>query len=336
MRRALRLLLITAAVGILVGACGAGALYMFQTSLDGDIVRLPDALPATEDDRPPPEPGVGENWLLVGTDSRSEEATTGEDAQGELWRPGQQRTDTIMLIHLSEGRNRVCVISIPRDSWVTVPGKGKAKINAAFSWGGPALLIRTVEKLTGVRIDHYAAIDFQGFASAVDAIGGVDVDIAETVHDPYRKVTWQAGRRHLDGEQALLFVRQRAGLPGGDLDRIKRQQALLNSVADKVLSAETLTNPVKVNNLLRALTRSFSVDAKVTTGMLRSRMIDLAGVDSLDYVTMPVERTGTRSGQSVVLLDLPEVRALSAAVQDDRVDDYVKEHDSGNAVDTVR
>ncbi|GGK73879.1 hypothetical protein Ppa06_34440 [Planomonospora parontospora subsp. parontospora] len=336
MRRARRLLLIIGAAVVLMGVCGAGALYAFQVSLDGDITRLPGALPTDEAERPPPEPGVGENWLLVGTDTRSEETTTGEDARGELWRPGQQRTDTIMLIHLSEGRNLVSVVSIPRDSWVTVPGKGKAKINAAFSWGGPALLIRTVEKLTGVRIDHYAAIDFRGFAAAVDAIGGVDVDIAETVYDPYRKVTWKAGVQHLGGEEALLFVRQRANLPGGDLDRIKRQQALLSSIADKVLSAETLTNPVKVNDLLRALTKAFSVDAGVTTGMLRSRMLDLAGLDSLDYVTMPVEGTGTRSRQSVVLLDMPEVRALSAAIQDDRIDDYVREHDSGNAVDTVR
>ncbi|MBG0828322.1 LCP family protein [Planomonospora sp. ID67723] len=335
MRRALRFLLITGVTGILMGSCAAGALYAFQASLDSEIARIPDALPTSEAERPTPEAGVGENWLLVGTDSRSEAATTGEDAGKRLWQPGQQRTDTIMLIHLSEGHNRVCVVSIPRDAWVTVPGRGKAKINAAFSWGGPSLLIRTVEKATGVRIDHYAAIDFQGFSSAVDTIGGVDVDIARTVYDPHRRVTWQAGRQHLNGDKALQFVRQRANLPGGDFDRIKRQQALLNSIADKVLSAETLTNPVKVNDLLRALTKAFSVDAGVTTGMLRSRLIDLTGLQSLDYVTMPVKGTGMERSQSVVYLDPAGVRALSESIKDDRVDDYVQENGSGNAVDTV-
>ncbi|MEV6863452.1 LCP family protein [Streptosporangium subroseum] len=336
MHRALRLLLITGTAGILMGACTAGTLYLFQSSLDADIVRIPDALPTIESERPPPEVGVGENWLLVGTDSRSEKTTTGKDAATRLWRPGEQRTDTIMLIHLSESGNRVCVISIPRDSWVSVPGKGRAKINAAFSWGGPALLIKTIEKLTGVRIDHYAAIDFQGFSSATDSIGGVDVEVTQTVRDPLSGVTWKAGRQHLDGEKALQFVRQRVNLPGGDLDRIKRQQALLNSISDKVLSAETLANPVKLNNLLRSLTKAISVDSGVTPGVLRSRMLELAGLDSLDYVTMPVKGTGTEDSQSVVYLDLPQVRTLSEAIQDDRVDDYVRESDSGNAVDEVR
>ncbi|GHH68190.1 transcriptional regulator [Streptosporangium violaceochromogenes] len=336
MHRALRFLLITGAAGVLMGACAAGTLYAFQSSLDSDIVRIPDALPTLEAERPPPEAGVGENWLLVGTDTRSARTTTGEGAAARLWRPGQQRTDTIMLIHLSESRNRVCVISIPRDSWVTVPGKGKAKINAAFSWGGPALLIKTVERLTGVRVDHYAAIDFQGFSAATDAIGGVDVEVERTVRDPLSGVTWKAGRQHLDGEKALQFVRQRVNLPGGDLDRIKRQQSLLNSIADKVLSAETLANPVKVNNLLRSLTKAISVDSGVTPAILRSRMLELTGLDTLDYVTMPVRGTGTQEAQSVVYLDTAQVRALSEAVQDDRVDDYVREHDSGNAVDTVR
>ncbi|MER6171774.1 LCP family protein [Streptosporangium sp. NPDC001681] len=336
MHRALRLLLITGTAGILMGACTAGTLYVFQSSLDSDIVRIPDAIPTAEADRPPAELGVGENWLLVGTDTRSERTTTGKDARTRLWRPGEQRTDTIMLIHLADAGNRISVISIPRDSWVSIPGKGRAKINAAFSWGGPALLIKTVEKLTGVRVDHYAAIDFQGFSAATDAIGGVDVEVTETVRDPLSGVTWKAGRQHLDGEKALQFVRQRVNLPGGDLDRIKRQQALLHSIAGKVLSAETLANPVKVNNLLRALTKAISVDSGVTPGIIRSRLFDLAGADGFQYTTMPVRGSGMEGSQSVVYLDTRKVRALSQAIQDDRVDDYIRESDSANAVDEIR
>ncbi|KAB8194021.1 LytR family transcriptional regulator [Nonomuraea phyllanthi] len=338
MRRFRRLLLISLGFLVLLVALGTGGLFIYQSSLDSDIVRLPAALPTSKEEekqRPQPKPGLGETWLLVGTDRRSEAATTGDDAKAELWQPGSQRTDTIMLAHLSEDRKHAAVVSIPRDSWVSIPGRGHAKINAAFSWGGPALLIRTIETLTGVRVDHYAAIDFKGFAAAVDAVDGVDVEVAKTVRDTNTGTTWTAGRHHLDGEQALLFVRQRYNLPGGDFGRIKRQQALLKALSDRVLSAGTLANPVKVDALLRAITKATTVDDGVSLETLRTRLVDLAGLDSSDYFTMPTKGTGMEGEQSVVYLDARKTRALSEAIKKDRAREYVERTGPGNAVDTV-
>nr|WP_055507914.1 LCP family protein [Nonomuraea pusilla] len=339
MRRLRRLLWISLASLLLLGALGAGGLSLYQASLDRDIARLPAALPTSEAEerqRPQPAPGLGETWLLVGTDRRADEATTGDRAKEALWRPGSQRTDTIMLAHLSEDRKHAAVVSIPRDSWVDIPGRGRAKINAAFSWGGPPLLIKTVERLTGVRVHHYAAIDFKGFAAAVDAVDGVEVEVARTVRDTNSGVTWTAGRHHLDGERALRFVRQRYNLPGGDFDRIKRQQALLKALSDRVLSADTLTGPVKVDRLLRAVTASITVDDRVTLDLLRGRLLDLARLDSSSFFTMPTKGTGMEGAQSVVYLDERRSRALSEALRTDRARDYVKRRGPGNAVDTVR
>ncbi|MEV4116935.1 LCP family protein [Nonomuraea sp. NPDC049695] len=339
MRRFRRLLWISLASLVLLGALGTGGLFIYQSSLDSDIVRLPAALPtsqAEEKQRPQPKPGHGETWLLVGTDRRADAQTTGDGAKAALWVPGSQRTDTIMLAHLSEDRKHVAVVSIPRDSWVTIPGRGRAKINAAFSWGGPALLIKTVESLTGIRVDHYAAIDFKGFAAAVDAVDGVDVEVAKTVRDTNSGTTWTAGRHHLNGEQALLFVRQRYNLPGGDFDRIKRQQALLKALSDRTLTAGTLTNPGKVDGLLRSITKATTVDDGVTLAMLRSRLIDLAELDASDYFTMPTRGTGMEGAQSVVYLDSRKTRALSDALRTDQAREYVKRTGPGNSVKTVR
>lgn len=339
MRRLRRLLWISLATLLVLGGLGAGGLYFYQASLDGDIVRAPAALPTSAEEekrRPQPKPGDGETWLLVGTDRRAESATTGEDAKAKLWQPGSQRTDTIMLAHLSEDREHAAIVSIPRDSWVSIPGRGRAKINAAFSWGGPALLVKTIESLTGIRVDHYAAIDFKGFATAVDAVDGVDVEISRTVRDTNSGITWTAGRHHLDGEQALRFVRQRYNLPGGDFDRIKRQQALLKALSDRALSAGTLTNPVKVDGLLRAVTRSITVDDGVTPGMLRGLLTDLAGFDSSGFVTMPTRGTGMEGPQSVVYLDDAKTKALSEAIKADRAREYLKKTGTANQVDEVR
>lgn len=146
-------------------------------------------------------------FLLVGTDSRSAASTTGEDATGPSFVPGAQRSDVVMLAQVSADRQSARVVSIPRDSWVEIPGRGRGKVNAAYSWGGAALLVATVEKLTGVRVDHFAVIDFAGFRSVVDAVGGVDVGVAARTASA--GVTSQAGVNHLDGDAALVYVRQR-------------------------------------------------------------------------------------------------------------------------------
>ncbi|WP_262401719.1 LCP family protein [Actinomadura sp. CNU-125] len=290
---------------------------------------MPDA------NRPGPNVAGTENWLLVGSDARSETQTTGQG--NDAWKPGQQRTDTIMLLHLPADRKKAYMISFPRDSWVTVPGYGKQKINAAFSYGGPKLLIQTIEGLTGVRIDHYGAIDFAGFESMVDALGGVTVNIKKSVYDPARKVNWQAGKQELNGEEALLFVRQRYNLPNGDFDRMKRQQALLRALAKKAADSGTLTNPLKLDRFLSALTKSISVDDGLSGGDLRSLAVSMRNVRVSDvtFLTTPDKGTGMVQKQSVVFLDPQKAKILFNAVKTAEMGKYVEQYGAGNDLGAV-
>ncbi|MFD0538239.1 LCP family protein [Actinomadura luteofluorescens] len=218
-----------------------------------------------------------------------------------------------------------------------IPGYGQQKINAAFSFGGPKLLIETLESLTGIRIDHYGAIDFEGFKSMTDALGGVTVNIRQGVYDPARKKRWEAGRQKLNGEDALLFVRQRYNLPNGDFDRIKRQQAFLGALAKQAADRGTLTNPLKLDRFLSALTKSISVDEGVSAGDLRSLALGMRSVRPSDvmFMTLPHKGTGMRKRQSVVFLDGGKAKALFEAVKTARMKEYVQQYGAGNSLGTV-
>ncbi|TDD82123.1 LCP family protein [Actinomadura rubrisoli] len=328
------LIAVTVFLALVVAGLG-GLIWQRQSSYDGNIDRIKGALPGDGAKRPGPNVTGTENWLLVGSDSRADAGTTGDG--GEVWKPGQQRTDTIMLMHLPADRSKAYVVSFPRDSWVDIPGYGDQKINAAFSFGGPKLLIETVENLTGVRVDHYGAIDFAGFKSMTDALGGVTVDIKQSVYDPARKMRWEAGRQKLDGEQALLFVRQRYNLPNGDFDRIRRQQAFLRALVQQAAARGTLTNPLKLDRFLSAFTKSISVDESVSGGKLRSLALGLRHLRASDvtFLTTPYRGTGMRGKQSVVLLDGTKAKALFGAIKTAEMPEYVKRHGGGNELGTV-
>ncbi|GAA3963582.1 LCP family protein [Actinomadura viridis] len=333
-RRGLRILAAVAVFVVLVAVGVAGLAWQRESSYNGNIDRLPGVMPSGKK-RPGPSVTGTENWLLVGSDTRAEVGTTGSD--GPVWKPGQQRSDTIMLLHLPADRSKAYVISFPRDSWVQIPGYGPQKINAAFSFGGPPLLIETVENLTGIRIDHFGAIDFNGFKSMTDALGGVEVDIKESVYDPARKVHWQAGRQRLDGEKALLFVRQRYNLPNGDFDRIRRQQAFLRALAQKAADGGTISNPIKLDRFLSAFTKSISVDDSVSAGKLRSLALSMRGVrpGDVSFMTVPHKGSAQRARQSVVLLDRTRSSALFEAVRTAEVAQYVQRYGGGSKVGTV-
>jgi LCP family protein required for cell wall assembly len=132
-------------------------------------------------------------FLMVGSDSRADAPTTGRSAKGKAFVPGDQRTDAIMMLTIAPDRKSAAVVSIPRDSWVEIPDRGRMKVNAAYALGGAPLLIRTVEKLTNVRVDHFAIVDFAGFKSIIDAIGGVDVDIAQNTRDDWGIAVFKKG-----------------------------------------------------------------------------------------------------------------------------------------------
>ncbi|WP_375540095.1 LCP family protein [Nocardia sp. BSTN01] len=203
---------------------------------------------------------AGTNWLLTGSDTRvgltpeqEKELSTGDSADA-----GGERSDTIMLVHIPKS-GAPTVVSLPRDSYVSIPGVGKDKLNSAFSAGGPKLLVQTVENATGLRIDHFAEIGFGGFAGMVDSLGGIDMCLPDAIDDPKAGIDLPAGCQHLSGSQALGFVRTRA-TPRADLDRMNNQRLFLSALLEKATSAGTLANPLKVWPLARDVAASLQVD----------------------------------------------------------------------------
>lgn len=341
-RRALiRVAMVAGILLVLVVAVGVGLIFERQQAYDRNIERITNAFPS-EADRPAaaPEPVTddaarAEHWLLVGSDRRPDRGATGEAAADPSW----QRADTIMLVHLPADREGVYLVSFPRDSWVPIQGHGTAKINAALAYGGPQLLIATIEQVTGVRVDHFAMLDLQGFESMTDALGGVEVQVAESVYDSANDVAWEAGAHQLDGARALNFVRQRYNLPHGDFDRIKRQQAFLKALAGRVSDREVLTNPLRLNAFLEAVTGAVSVDDTVSASSLRSLAVAFRGVrpDDIVFMTVPTAGLGTEGAQSVVYIDRARSRRLYRSLRHGSIDTYVaRTSDSVNDVDTVR
>ena len=207
------------------------------------------------------------NVLVMGSDNRDCDGCNIDNLTG-----GGQRSDTTILLHLSADRERAYGISIPRDSVVdrptckdedggSLPGGTRVLWNEAFSVGGPACTIRQFEQLSGVRLDHFVVVDFEGFRDMVDAIGGVEVCIPETIDDREHGIFLEAGTRKIAGQEALNYVRERYAVSGGsDVGRMKRQQAFIAAMAQQLLNAGTLANPIKVVKFLEAATKSLTLD----------------------------------------------------------------------------
>ena len=190
-----------------------------------------------------PAAGSGQNWLVTGSDSRQglsrqqeRKLATGHDVSG-------RRSDTIMVLHIPANGGRAVLISLPRDSWVKIPGYGFQKINAAYSFGGPRLLAETVQNATGLRIDHYMGIGFGGFVRVVDAVGGVRVCLKAPIVDPAAGLHLHKGCQVLNGAEALGFVRTRHNFATQDLQRVQNQRSFLRALLRKLTSAGVLANP---------------------------------------------------------------------------------------------
>ncbi|TLG18209.1 LytR family transcriptional regulator [Nocardia cyriacigeorgica] len=200
----------------------------------------------------------GTNWLLVGSDSRSGLTADQEQGLATGGEVGPERTDTIILVHVPPS-GRTTLVSLPRDSYVSIPGYGQDKLNASFAFGGPQLLVQSVEIATGLHIDHYAQIGFAGFAGVVDALGGIDVCVPQPIDDPLAGINLAAGCQTLDGPQALGFVRTRATALA-DIDRMNNQRLFLSALLEKATSASTLANPFRLWPMARDTARSLTVD----------------------------------------------------------------------------
>jgi LCP family protein required for cell wall assembly len=219
------------------------------------------------------------NYLVVGSDTR-EGLTAAELRQlrvGSTKTAAGARSDTMMLVHISKSRDKAVVISIPRDSLVTVPahtgldGKTQvpatdAKINAAFAWGGAPLLIQTIEAKTNLRIDHYVEVNFAGFKNVVDALGGIQVCSKVPINDPKSHLVMSAGVHTLNGIEALKYVRTRDFDGLGDIGRMQRQQQFVSAVFRKATSTGVLLNPFKLKSLISAVFKTVKTDETLNQG----------------------------------------------------------------------
>ena len=265
------------------------------------------------------EPAV--NILVLGTDSRTSASDPSQ------WKEGAQRTDAIMIVQVSGDRKTVSVMSIPRDSWVEIPGHGQGKINAAYSYGGPSLTIHTVENLTGIHIDHFAVANFESFVALTDEIGGVRVNLKTPQTLAGKELG--AGAQVLNGQQALAYTRERSSLPNGDFDRVKRQQTWMRSIVSRVLTNGTLSSPTALYSFLKTASRTVAVDESFTLNQMQSLALETRHLHSNDiaFMTVPTAGTGTSAdGQSIVTLDADADAPLFKAFAEDRVRAYLTEH----------
>lgn len=302
-----------AVVALVVVVAGAGTAVYFWA--DGRL-RTADAFGEYAGR---PQAGRGTDWLLIGSDSR---ATLTPEQRREL-RVGSnevRNTDTLMIVH--QGEHGTTLVSLPRDSYVAIPGQGQSKINAAFALGGPKLLTRTVEQATGLRLDHFAEVDFLGFVDVVDALGGVRICVPEGgLRDERSGADFAAGCQEMDGVQALSYVRARYSDPEGDLGRVRRQRQLVSAVAEKAAGPPVALNPWRAGPFLAACFDALTVDRRAGVRDLARLGWGLKGAagDAGRAVTVPVASEPRVPGAGdVIVWDRPRAGELFAALREDR------------------
>jgi LCP family protein required for cell wall assembly len=314
---------LTAVAVLLVVALATGGVYAYtiNRSLTKNITRqdtLPDDSPTGSGLSPRPsradEARGTLNYVLLGSDSRDPE----NSANG--------RSDSILIVHLNAKRNRAYIISFPRDMYVNIPGHGKNKINAAFSFGGPKLTVTTLESLLNVRMDHIALVDFEGFIQLTDDLGGVTVENKTAFKS--HGYTYPKGEITIRGAEALWFVRERHHLPGGDLARAENQRNVLKAIVQKGLSASTMADPVKYLAFVSGVAKHLTVDSSLTDAEIRSTAMSVHLTENHVYLLQaPLSGFGTASdGQSIDIVDQAKLQELSTALKKDKLNDYLKKY----------
>lgn len=335
-RRAARFaswLAVTASVLVLVLS---GAAFAYYEHLDGNIHRVP-VFNRITGSRPSTAVDGAQNILVVGSDSRSGQTAAQLAQEHTTQDGGALNTDTIIVLHLAPNGGPATLISIPRDSYVPIPGHGTFKINSAYADGeadrpgnGPALLTQTVEDLTGLHIDHFITVGFSQFIDISNAIGGVNVCVVNPAvqghgqydggaYDPYSGTKLSRGVHTISGPTALAFVRQRHNLPGGDLDRIHRQQRFITAIEKK---ASQTTNPLTINAVLEQATKSLTVDSGLSGTALAALALRLKALKPADirFATVPIADPAAMSpsGVSYVQLDMTKLTTFFANVRAER------------------
>ncbi|MET9901953.1 LCP family protein [Streptomyces sp. NPDC006446] len=319
-------LLVTAwtAAGIVVlGGTGAGYLYF---KLNGNLKNV-DINQALGSERPTKVDNGSENILVLGSDTRS----GGNKKLGGGTDDGSARSDTAMIVHVYKGHKKASVVSIPRDTLIERPSCVDAEgtrhdaasgvmFNSAYSTGGAACAVKTVESVTGIRMDHYIEVDFSGFQKLIDDLGGVTVTTTKDIKDPESHLNLKAGSHELNGKQALGLVRTRHGVgDGSDLGRIQLQQAFMKALVDQVKHIGILSSPKKLYDLADTATKAVTTDSDIgSVTDLASFASGLKGISSshMAMVTMPVQYDSADANR--VLVDKKKAELVWKALKDDR------------------
>jgi polyisoprenyl-teichoic acid--peptidoglycan teichoic acid transferase len=306
---------------LLVAVIGAGLWYAatIDRSVTQNINRGVELPTDPSSARPPKEAQeTGTlNYVLLGSDSRD----PGNEGNG--------RSDTMMLVHLNAKRTKAYITSFPRDMYVTIPGYGKNKINAAFAFGGAPLAVRTLEDLTGVRMDHVVLIDFEGFIRLTEDLHGVTV-MNKTAFSSHG-FDYPKGKITIAGEEALWFVRERHQLPGGDLDRAENQRNVIKAIVQKGLSAKVISDPATFTTFIGNVAKHLTVDNDLSDGEIRRTALSLRlSSKDIELLQAPISGFGTsRDGQSIDIVDTAKMAELSAALKNDKLSEYVKKYPQG-------
>jgi LCP family protein required for cell wall assembly len=309
-RARLQIISLSLVIAVLLGAAATlgGALWL-ETALHRQTVLTdyPDR----------PAAGPGSTWLLVGSDSRQGLTTEQQEALATGGDTGNGRTDTILVVHVPAFASSAptTMVSIPRDSYVPIPGYGRDKINAAFAMGGARLLAETVEQATGLRVDHYAEIGFSGFAGLVDGLGGVTACPKSPIDDPLAGINLPAGCQQLDGRNALGYVRSRA-TPRADLDRMVDQRQFMSSLLHRATSPAVWLNPWRWYSVPHAAVGALTVDHGDHVWDLARLAWSLQG--STIELTVPIGEFSSNGSGSVVVWDHEKAAALFDALSADQ------------------
>lgn len=301
-------------VASIVGFAGYLGVTVQQNVQQEELLPPPEEAPTVAPDGDPvPETGVGTNFLVIGTDGRR-----GSE---------RGRSDVIVLVHVPHDPTTIHMIHFPRDLFVAIPGHGKNKINAAYAFGGEKLLVRTMQDLLGIRIDHVARTDFEGFKGMTDAVGGVRV-YAEEANSAGGNggVAIKQGWNDLNGEQALGFVRERYELSEGDISRGRRQLAVIKALLLKATSSETLTNPVRIAKFADAATTNLVVDQNLSVGDMKDYALMLKDIrgDDVVFATAPFSGFATHpTAGSIDVVDEKKMALLGDALRNDEMDSYL-------------
>ncbi|WP_432054240.1 LCP family protein [Streptomyces sp. bgisy022] len=341
-RSGVRIAAWTAAGVVALGGTGLGYVYV---TLNGNISSV-DIDQVLGTDRPDKADDGSENILVLGSDTRA----GGNKDLGGGADDGSARSDTAMIVHVHEGREKASVVSLPRDTLIdrpectdadggTHPAARDVMFNSAYSTGGAPCAVKTVEEITDLRMDHYLEVDFSGFQELIDELGGVEITTSRAIDDPDSHLELEAGTHRLDGEQALGLVRTRHGVgDGSDLGRIQLQQAFVKALVKQVKEVGILTNPKKLYDLADTATRAVTTDSGLgSVNSLISFANGLKGIgpDDLHMVTMPVRYDPADPNR--VLVQEDKARLVWKALKEDRPIPEAATEDSatGEAADVV-